>query len=372
MAASSGQMLTGLASLVVAGVLTGAAPQRVLVAGPVLAGPRVVWAEHAGGESILRAWPHQPPLWRSVTSSFSGDLAGSAAVIAFARSTEACPSQPGVACPVESETLAGPPRGSLQRLGAARRCSLGSGGQHLDVEGRRVASFDLDCGDGTARLSVWEPGSGAPRIVAREPAGGKSCCDLALAGRYVAWRSGAGVAVYDLTAGRRLYRVAAPGEAIAAFDVQADGKLALALVSGGRTAWLAWTAPGSPRLHRLGLPVTLPARGPAVRLAGDRIVFERPSSGATVQLAASDLRGRMRTLARFAGRVEQVGGFDADSTRVAWASRRITSTRVDCPPPGQGRPCVLRTAGVATVWLAPAAGGRPRSLARWALADAVG
>lgn len=365
-------MLIGFVSLVVAGALTGAAPQRVLVAGPVLAGSRVVWAEQAGGESILRAWPPQPPLWRSVTSWFGGDLAGSAAVIAFARSSEGCPSQPGVTCPVESETLAAPPRGSLRRLGAPRRCSLGPGGQHFDVEGRRVASFDLDCGDGTARLSVWEPGSRVPRTVAREPAGGTPCRDLALAGRYLAWRSGAGVTVYDLTAGRRLYRVAAPGEAIAAFDVQADGKLALALAPGGRTARLAWTAQGSPRLHRLGLPVALPARGPAVRLAGDRIVFERPSSGATVQLAAADLRGRMHFLARFARRLEQVGGFDADSTRVAWASRRITSTRVDCPPPGQGRPCVLRTTGVATVWLAPAAGGTPRPLARWAFADAVG
>jgi len=79
----------------------------------------------------------------------------------------------------------------------------------------------------------------------------------------------------------------------------------------------------------------------------------------------------VHTLARFKRPVEQAGGIDATQTSVTWASRRITSTRTDCPPPGQGRPCVLLKSGVETVWVAGLASGPARVVARWAFTDST-
>jgi hypothetical protein len=109
--------------------------------------------------------------------------------------------------------------------------------------------------------------------------------------------------------------------------------------------------------------------GPAMRLAGDRIVAVVSGPGSTTELVSADLRGRVRTLARFTRTVEEAGGIDATATSVTWASRRITSTRVDCPPPGQGRPCRLLKSGVETVWLGGTTSGPVRAVARWAFTD---
>jgi hypothetical protein len=100
-------------------------------------------------------------------------------------------------------------------------------------------------------------------------------------------------------------------------------------------------------------------------MVGDHIVFETAT-----QLAVADLRGRVRVLARFSASVEQAGEIDAAGGHVTWASRHITSTRVDCPPAGQGRPCRLLKSGTETIWLADLPSGPPRPIARWTFADA--
>jgi hypothetical protein len=84
----------------------------------------------------------------------------------------------------------------------------------------------------------------------------------------------------------------------------------------------------------------------------------------------ADLTGRVKVLARFSGPVEQSGAIDATSNRVTWASRQITSSRVDCPPSGQGRPCRLLKSGIETIWLANLTTRTPRPIARWAFTDA--
>jgi hypothetical protein len=81
----------------------------------------------------------------------------------------------------------------------------------------------------------------------------------------------------------------------------------------------------------------------------------------------SDLAGRARVLARFAGRLEQVGSFDASTRTVTWASRRITRTRLDCPSPRQG--CMVRKTGTLTIWRAETAGGPIHAVASWAFTD---
>src|SRR5439155_970550 len=117
-------------------------------------------------------------------------------------------------------------------------------------------------------------------------------------------------------------------------------------------------------LHRLPFPVDLPFVGPAVRLVADHMVIDTQGD-----LISTDLSGRVHTLARFKRPVEQAGGMDATQNSVTWASRRITSTRADCPPPGQGRPCILLKSGIETVWVAGLTSGAARVVARWAFTD---
>ena len=360
-------MVALVASLVAAATLAGPAPQpRVLLAGPTLAGGRVVWGEQHDGLNVLRSWPDSSPLWESASNWFSGPLAGSAALVAFSRSYDGCPGAPGVACPVETQAIAGPVRGSLRPLGPAERCSAGGASRRLAVAGTLVAYFALGCTSSAGTVTVHD---GARIVFRRE---GAACCDVALAGSRLALRSGGSVDVFDVRTNRLVYRTASPPlEPIAAFDLQADGKLALVLGPPGTDgrARLAWRAPGSASLQRLGLRIVLPAQGPAVRLVGDRIVTVAAGPHSSSDLVVADLQGHMRTLARFAGPVEQGGAIDAAGDRVTWASRRIASTRVDCPPPGQGRPCRLLKSGTETVWVAGLRSGTPRPVARWSFAD---
>jgi len=348
-----------------AALLAAPSPPRLLVAGPTLAGDRVVWAEQQDTRSVLHAWPDASPLWRSATSWFAGPLAGSATVIAFARSYNGCPSQPGVACPVETQTLAGPPRGSLRPLGPAERCVAGGPSRRLAVSGNLVAWLALGCDSRGEKALVRN------RTRAVFERQGVSCCDVALAGSYFAWRSGGGVDVLDLRKHRLAYRAAPPGEPIAAFDVQADGKLALLLgPAANGFATLAWRTPAAAALHRLTLRVGLSPASPELRLIGNHIIAEIAQAGAAIALVAIDLSGHVHVLARFAAPVEQIGAIDATADRVTWASRRITGSRVDCPPPGQGRPCRLLKSGIETIWLTKPTGATPHPIARWAFTNA--
>src|SRR3977135_1172981 len=103
------------ATLLAAVVLFAASPQpRALVAGPALAGNRVVWGEQREGLNVLRAWRDSTPLSPRRPRWFAGSPAGSQTLVGFSRSYDGCPGQPGFACPVETQTLVGAPRGSLR------------------------------------------------------------------------------------------------------------------------------------------------------------------------------------------------------------------------------------------------------------------
>jgi hypothetical protein len=359
-------VLALLVSLLAAGALAAPSPpSRTLVAGPAFAGERVVWGEQHDGLNVLRAWPDSSSLWQSATSWFAGPLAGSATLVAFSRSYEGCPGQPGVACPVETQTLVGPPHGSLRPVGPATHCMSAGPGSSLAVSGALVAFVEPDCTGSGASLSVRK---GRRTLFERS---GVSCCDVSLAGSYVAWRSGSSVDLLDLRTHRLAYRADAPaGEQIAAVDLQADVKLALLLAPAGdgRTI-LAWRTAGAATLHRLRLRGALPASGAVLHLTSDRILTQSVPPGSASELLVADLRGRVRVLARFAAPIEHSGAIDAAGTRATWASRRITGTRTECPPPGQERPCRLLKSGVETVWLASLNAGTPRAIARWAFTD---
>jgi hypothetical protein len=205
---------------------------------------------------------------------------------------------------------------------------------------------------------------------------GVECCDIAPAGQTLAWRSGAAVDVFDLAARRLRFRAAPPaGASIAAFDVQADAKFAMLV---GRQpdghVTVAWRSAADPTLHPLQLAPVLPGNQPRLRLIGDRLVLETAPPATPTDnvprsaLVVSDLAGRTRVLARFSGRLEQVGSLDASTRTVTWSSRRITRTRLDCPPPRQG--CTVKKTGTLTIWQAETAGGPIHAVARWAFTDA--
>jgi hypothetical protein len=104
-------------------------------------------------------------------------------------------------------------------------------------------------------------------------------------------------------------------------------------------------------------------------------------SGSVAGFVALDCRGeRLRFVIRDMAQpgppvrppLHSTGSFDFDGIRLTWASDRITSSRVDCPPEGIGRPCVTLHTGLTTIWTASAAGGRPRAVVMLRFEDVPG
>jgi hypothetical protein len=365
-------MNVAVAALAIAIPLVGASPpSRTLVAGPALAGDRVVWGEQRAETNVLVGAGGGPLLWQSRSAWLAGPLAASPLAVAFATSSSSC-SGANTACPVETTVLAARRARGWIPITAPVRCMSTQAGRTLAVSGPLVATVTPDCDSATRGTVMVRVGR---RVVFRRT--GVDCCDVALAGQTLAWRTGGAIDVFDLARRRLRYRAAPPaGEPIAAFDVQADGTLATLLghQPDGHTA-VFWRRAADPTLHRLQLAAILPAHPPGLRLIGDRLVLETappatptdnvPSSA----LVVADLDGRARVLARFSGRLEQVGGFDATARAVTWASRRITRTRLDCPPSAQGRPCLVRKTGALTVWQAETTGGRALAVATWSFTN---
>jgi hypothetical protein len=299
-------------------------------------------------------------------------LAASRTLLAFERSYPGCPPQPDRVCPQRQDALVGPLTGPFRPLVHPRNCVLATGQTALALDDGVAAYLDVDCARNRVRVLVRDVAhSRQARVVRDAPVSSACCRDVAIAGRYVAWNDDRRtVAVYDRVARRIAYRASVgPPEGIdveLGFDLQRDGKLAVAyrLVEVARTVptTIAWFSPASPRAHLLPLR----GRDTRIRIADDHVAFERSE---TSSLVAADLVGRTRTFASFA-LPTRLRSFDFDGARIAWASDRVTSTRIDCPPPGQERPCVRRESGVSTIWRR-ALSGRPHVIARLPFVDAI-
>jgi hypothetical protein len=270
----------------------------------------VVWGEQRGQTKVVVGAGSGAPLWQSRSAWLAGPLAGSRSTVAFAANSNGC-SGVNTACPVETTFFARRPGQGWIPITSQVRCVSTAAGRALAVSGPLVATVTPDCGSATSgTLLVHEGG----HVVFRRAV--VDCCDVALAGRMLAWRSGGGVDVFDLTSRRIRSHTAPPaGEPIVAFDVQADGKLAILVgrQPDGHTT-VAWRSAADPTLHRLQLRAAIPVHQPSLRLIGDRLVLETaPPATATDNLRGStlivsDLAGRARVLARFSSRLEQVGG----------------------------------------------------------------
>jgi hypothetical protein len=249
-------------------------------------------------------------------------------------------------------------------------------GNTLALDNGVAAYIELDCTRQRLRVVARNVVHGGRSLVARDAAVSSGCCrDVAIAGRFLAWSDRNDLVVYDRLGRRVAYRARIGPQAgidvDLGFDLQRDGKLAVAyrLVEFARTGptTIAWLSPSAPRVH------VLPFRGSdtRIRIAGDRIAFERFVSPKTSVLVVANLAGRAQAIARFASPVRLLGRFDFDGQRITWASDRVTATRVDCPPAGQGRPCVRRETGVTSIWLRASAGGASRLIARLPFIDTI-
>ena len=358
---------------------TGADSSRVLWQGPVFAGAAVVWSEEGGGTGSLRQWTRQRGervLYSSDSLALTRPLAASRTLLAFERTYPGCAPQPNVVCPQVEDALVGPLHGPFRTLVRPRKCSMPTLGNTVALDDGIAAYIDLDCDRQTLRVLVRDVGHGRKPLVVRDAAISGGCCrDVAIAGQFVAWSDRSEVVVYDRRARRVAYRARiGPGAGLdvdLGFDLQPDGKLAVAyrpveFARAGPTT-IEWFSPSAPRPRVLALRGTTTR----IRIAGDRIAFERFLSPKASFLVIANLAGRAQTVARFAPPVQLRSGFDFDGHRIAWASTRITATRVDCPPPGQGRPCVRRESGVTSIWLRAAAGGTGRLIARLPFVDTI-
>jgi hypothetical protein len=374
-------MLRGATFVAAISLLTGlgADQSRVLWQGPTLAGNAVVWGEEAGATGSLHQWTQSRGdhvLYRSDKLAVGRPLAASRTLLAFERTYPSCEPQPNFACPQAQDALVGPPQGPFRTLVQPRTCSIATSGNTLALDGGVAAYLEVDCAAQRMRVVVRDVGHSGRPLIVRDAALSSGCCrDVAIAGRFVAWSDRNDIVVYDRLARRLAYRARIGPEAgidvDLGFDLQRDGKLAVSyrLVEVARTGptTIAWLSPSAPSLHKL------PLRGSdtRIRLAGDRIAVERFLTPSTSVLVVADLAGQARRVAGFAPPVRLLGRFDFDGRRIAWASDRVTSTRVDCPPPGQERPCVRRETGATSIWVRAAEGGAPRLIARLPFDDTI-
>jgi hypothetical protein len=361
---------------------------RVLVGGPVLAGDGVVWLEREGDEIRLeRALPGLRPrvlLRQPTRDGWLEDVAASASVVAVERRTMVCPPpNPPIAytCSERRAVLEAGSRGGFRTVAPTDDCGGGSSSSpsSVDASGTAVALGLNVClaPDNRRRRVVLvrldRPGSTLLCDSAQFAPASRCEGNARVAGRFVAWREGTNaIVVFDTRSGEVASR--APVPRTVSFDLQADGTVVAAYHPGdaGVPASVAWhraDGPGRTLPFRI---VGANGRDPDVRIAADRILAERDLGRGASALVVSDLAGRTTRIARFKAPVRRDGGLDLDARRVTWASSRITSSRVDCPPPPSARPCVRRATGVTTIWVAPASGGAPRVVARLPFRDVAG
>lgn len=337
-------------------------------AGPVLAGDSVVWAESNGATFRVRSGrPNRPTQTRFDAAPPSDEhtwsvaaLAASPERVALLRRSTFCRRGDVTTvfpCVHGRQVLAGLHGRVMRVVASTRPCLLFSplSEEGVDVVGRTIVAAESYCrgerGPARRRLVRYDA---TRRVVLRdEPMNPSACCGgVRAAGRFVVWASDALVLLYDLSARRVVRRVVVGHGFVQAVAVQPDGKFAVLLRrvrSATDALQLRWFDSNTAS-HTL--PVTVRGSGAVdLEFAADRIVVERKVGGGS-ELAIVDLRGRTRPLVRFGSRFRRAGEFDFDGVHVTWASERLISSRLDCPPSPSLRPCFWRDSGIRAVWLA--------------------
>ena len=349
--------------------------EAVPVTGPVLHGNSVVWGTGSieGGEPvepirIFGARPggsprllHELPMARNRPESLGG-LAGSPDAVAFDRGWDICFPPDYGSC---SQS------GADVRVGAKNRRfhMLEPAGQNCaawgpDVDGTRVAFVESCPGPcPCVQLGIDDVADAKPpQILFRS----WDFEQVRLGGNYVAGSTWEEIFVHDLETGRKIayrpplvpLRIGPQAREIGdrfQFDIQADGK-AVAVWGFGEKTKTAWFSPEEPDAHALPLRPFFDSNSPAIaiRLAGDRIAFERKFGHGKSELVVADLGGKIERVASFDRTNPRVGGFDFDGKRLTWASQDVVEVTEKCsgPPEDPRRDCWPRPVGPTTIYLA--------------------
>jgi len=356
--------------------------EAVPVSGPVLHGDYVVWGTGSieGGQPVepIRIFGARPggspqlldelPLARNRPESLAG-LAGSGDAVAYVRGWDICYLPQSGSCLAADTTFDVRASGADVRVGAWNRRfhvlkAIGENCMNYgpDVDGTRIA-FAASC----AVCPCWHLGiddvadSKPPRILTPS----REFEEVRVAGNYVAGSTRREISVHDLKTDRRImYRPPLPPPFFWAhrmndvpfqFDIQADGK-AVAVWGYSEETKTAWFSPEEPDAHALPFRPFFDSNSPeiAIRLAGDRIAFERKFGNAKSELVVADLGGKIQQVASFDRTHLRVGGFDFDGKRLTWASQEVVRFTKECngPPEDPRRDCWPRPIGPTTIYMA--------------------
>ncbi len=333
--------------------------RRVPESGPVLAGSDVVWLENRSSSNavpvviarpgrnvvVRRLRPPVPPVGASIDEAFGDGVIASAGYLGVIRHLTVC-GPPGYACGVSDDLLTGPLGGRLSVLASDARCQGGA----ITAESANLSGNVIAYAEGPSSCASSAPA----RIVVRDlrrphrsrvigaVASYPGTAAVRAAGRFVAWSdptpSASAIVVYDLAAGRVAYRLTPRHlgtDEILGWDLQSDGKLAVAYNRAGRRS-LAWLAMPDAHVHRLaGASPGSSGVGPSdasLRIARDEIAFVQHGSTLTLM----DLGGHAQLIRRFTEKRAEIGGFDFDGQRLVWAEQDIKYIEVHCPTSGSG------------------------------------
>ncbi|MDQ4048723.1 MAG: hypothetical protein M3131_04975 [Actinomycetota bacterium] len=305
-----------------------------LGAGPVLAGPSLLFEEEPGGRFAVRlATAGQPtrtlasaaPPAPSDDSESPGDFSTTRIAVAAspARAAYTNTSSSGNARYGQGTTgtavFSGPLAGPLAQLATC------SGDLYPPFSGEVAVDADAvahTACDGSLVIRNFAPGAPVAVRTIAQPTG-FAARDVALAGRYVAYtRSRVGpvprdldrTVVADWVAGTESYSLPAEED----FDIDADGTIVVANFSGGvscATGRLFWYSTSQPVPHPVGQN---PCR-PGVRIAGGGIAVALDAGGGQHALSLVDLAGRRRDVAALGPPGVQRGDVDFDGSRLSYA-----------------------------------------------------
>jgi hypothetical protein len=368
----------------------------LVVSGPALGGKRVFWGEWTPERMFVLvrspgAGPrvvHRKGSTPSRDFWFPGGFAASPSLLAFHRGWTDCSvprkeprgsrahgrfkvnkgllpheeetEEVGVCGGGGGDALVGRPLGPFQPVSGKRYCPDESG-ISVDVDGGVLAFGETFCRRGTTRrrIVVREFASGREARLQNAVATSECCGGVRIAGRFVAWREPSAVVVYDLAVGRPAYRARVSKKAWASFDVQRDGKVVVAIArrinyDRPSPASLVWFSSD----QRAGRLVSNRALFTGVRLAGDRVLFERVLGRGASELVLSDFAGRARRIELFRKGNRRWADFDFDGDTIAWASRQDRAIRRVCGP----RSCRTVADGVIQIWVTriDGRGSKPR------------
>ena len=317
--------------------------QRLVFAGPALAGGSIVWGERYrdGSLAVIRQPLGGRPRVLHVISAPTGEdrerhflglpgaLSASSVWIAYGLDDATVTSHGDS---VSSEAAA---RAFASRHGAPFRDALAncSAGAYIATasagEAVAIGQSSADC-DGQSGTRVWlvEGRAPAPRLIYASPDPHLGLRQVQLAGRWVAWsEGGTGAGDTRITvADRRTGEVAARlrpedfagGHAFSAFDIDADGTL---VALSGRQPRCYYVCVSWRRLNgRRSHTISRRALDQRVAIAAGRIAYVTQRRLHAHRLILARLDGRvLRRFGRFGRSRRPVGDIALTPHRIAWA-----------------------------------------------------